>query len=210
VKICIATKNPGKAREFREMLSRDGIDWTDLSQLRSVETPEETGETFAENAALKASYYARALNLWALADDSGLAVDALDGRPGVLSARWAEIHDAGAGDADNNALLVRQLSDKGPADAFPTARFVCALALANPAGEVVLRAQDCVEGEVIPEPRGSNGFGYDPHFFVRQFSKTMAELSPAEKHAISHRGKALRALKPHLDQLTDVCQSVRE
>lgn len=207
MKICIATKNPGKAREFRQMLSREGIAWTDLSQFSDLETPDETGDTFGANAALKASYYAKALDLWALADDSGLAVDALDGNPGVYSARWAEMHDGGSGDADNNALLIHQLTEKGVANAFPPARFVCALALSSPAGEIVLRAQDVVEGEIVPEARGTNGFGYDPHFFVRQFNKTMAELSPDEKHAISHRGKALRALKQHLDRLTVASQA---
>src|SRR5688572_9752371 len=126
--LVIATKNPGKAREFREMLGTDRFQWSDLSAHRGVADVEETGHTFRANACLKATHYAASLGSWAMADDSGLVVDALDGKPGVLSARWAAVNGAGAGDADNNALLLRQLADV--ADGRRTARFVCALALA--------------------------------------------------------------------------------
>jgi XTP/dITP diphosphohydrolase len=197
--LLVATGNAGKAREFREMLGSDRFAWTDLASLgRTVAAPEETGSTFRANACLKATYYARAAGTWTIADDSGLEVDALGGRPGVTSARWAELHDAGKGDAANNALLLNQL-DAVPDDQR-TARFVCVLALADPTGVVVLTARDVIEGRVLRAPRGANGFGYDPLFYVEQFGRTTAELSPDEKHAVSHRGNALRRLKGMMER----------
>ena len=197
--LVIATGNPGKAKEFREMLGADRFQWSDLSAHREIPPAEETGHTFRANACLKASYYAAALNSWAMADDSGLVVDALGGKPGVLSARWAAINNAGAGDADNNALLLKQLEDVP--DAQRTARFMCVLALADPAGRTVLTAQDAVEGVMLRAPRGANGFGYDPLFFITEMGKTTAELSPDQKHAISHRGKALRRMRELMQRL---------
>ena len=193
--LVIATKNPGKAREFQEMLGSDRFEWADLSA--GVGDVEEMGHTFRANACLKATHYARELNAWALADDSGLVVDALDGKPGVHSARWAAINGAGKGDADNNALLLRQLKDVP--DEGRTARFCCVLALADPRGKIVLTAQDAVEGVLLRGPRGTNGFGYDPLFFIPAMGKTTAELGPEEKHAISHRGKALRRMRELMD-----------
>jgi XTP/dITP diphosphohydrolase len=199
LQLLIATTNPGKIREFRDMLGADRFHWTDLSQHPEVTAPEETGDTFRANACLKATYYAKLLNVATIADDSGLEVDALDGKPGVYSARWAEMNAAGKGDADNNALLLKQLA------AFPddrrTARFVCVLALADPRGRVLLTARDTVEGRVIHAPRGNGGFGYDPLFLVESKGRTTAELSPNEKHEISHRGKALRRLREQMDAL---------
>jgi non-canonical purine NTP pyrophosphatase (RdgB/HAM1 family) len=198
VNLLIASTNPGKVREFRQMLSigeeraAEGIQFSDLTQHPDVPAVEETGRTFLANACLKAIYYAKALGTWALADDSGLAVDALDGKPGVFSARWAAMHEAGQGDADNNALLLRQLSAV-PAERR-TARFVCALALADKQGRIILTAGDHVEGRILPEPRGTGGFGYDPLFLFDAIGKTTAELPADEKHRISHRGKALRRL----------------
>jgi XTP/dITP diphosphohydrolase len=193
LKILIATTNPGKIREFRQLLrSQDNIQFTDLTAHPGLPAVEETGTTFLANACLKASQYARLLHIWSLADDSGLAVDALEGRPGILSARWAASHQAGAGDSDNNALLLRQLAET-PADRR-TARFVCSLALADPAGRIVLTASDTVEGRILTEPRGGGGFGYDPLFFVESLGMTTAELPADQKHRISHRGKALRRL----------------
>ena len=199
MKLLIATTNPGKIREFQEMLGQTGIDFTDLSNYPAGEPVEETGHTFRANACLKASYYAAALNSWAMADDSGLVVDALGDKPGVLSARWAAINNAGAGDAANNALLLIQLEDVP--DAQRTARFMCVLALADPAGRTVLTAQDAVEGVMLRAPRGANGFGYDPLFFITEMGKTTAELSPDQKHAISHRGKALRRMRELMQRL---------
>jgi XTP/dITP diphosphohydrolase len=193
VELLIATSNAGKVREFREMLGSRRFTWRDLAERNDKQPVEETGRTFRANACLKASQYAIRHRMWALADDSGLEVDALGGAPGVISARWAEINGAGKGDADNNKTLLRQLENV-PDDAR-SARFVCVLALADPAGRVILTARDTLEGTLLRSPRGSNGFGYDPLFYVAELGKTTAELSPDEKHRISHRGKALRRLR---------------
>ena len=193
-RLLIATSNAGKAKEFREMLGSESFRWSDLStQKRKLKPIDETGETFRANACLKATYYATQFETWTLADDSGLEVDALGGKPGVHSARWAELNGAGRGDADNNALLLEQL--RAVPDDRLTARFVCVLALADEEGRIVLTARDAVQGRIIREPRGSNGFGYDPLFLVPELGRTTAELQPHEKHAISHRGKALRRLR---------------
>jgi XTP/dITP diphosphohydrolase len=192
VQLLIATTNPGKLREFRDLL--DGAAWqcVDLSAYPPIKPIEETGRTFRANAILKAAAYARAFKTWTLADDSGLCVGALQGQPGVHSARWAAMNNAGQGDAANNQLLLRQ-TENVPDDRR-AARFVCALALANSDGDVVMTAEDDVQGRLLRAPAGSNGFGYDPLFFVPELGKTTAELSPQEKHRISHRGKALRRL----------------
>jgi non-canonical purine NTP pyrophosphatase (RdgB/HAM1 family) len=190
--ILVATGNPGKAREFQEMLASDRLRWRSLRDLPEVPPIEETGHTFRANACLKAAGYAKQFNTWALADDSGLEVDALGGSPGVFSARWAEMNGAGKGDADNNTLLLRQLNDVE--DAARTGRFVCVLALADPEGRIVLTTRDAVEGRILRAPRGSNGFGYDPLFWIEELGRTTAELPPEEKHRISHRGKALRRM----------------
>ena len=159
---------------------------------------EETGRTFGDNACIKASAYAQSLNTWTIADDSGLEVDALAGKPGVQSARWARLHDAGSGDAANNALLLKQLA--GVPDDSRAARFVCVLALADPRGRIVLTARQSIEGRIIHEPRGANGFGYDPLFFVDTLGCTTAQLEPSQKHQVSHRGKALRLLRELMDR----------
>jgi non-canonical purine NTP pyrophosphatase (RdgB/HAM1 family) len=193
VRFLIASTNPGKIREFRQMLADADAEFADLTQFPQIPPVAETGRTFRENACLKASAYARTLNVWALADDSGLVVDALGGKPGVHSARWAEMNQAGGGDADNNQLLLRQLADVP--DAHRTARFVCVLALAQPGGKVVLTTMDGVEGRILRQPRGENGFGYDPLFMIEALGKTTAELPPDQKHRISHRGQALGRLR---------------
>ena len=214
VRLVVATKNQGKAREFREILSPAAtgwatsggpvsddlaFEWSDLTAHRDVPDVEETGHTFRANACIKATHYARALDSWALADDSGLVVDALGGRPGVYSARWAQLNNTGSGDADNNATLLKQLHDVP--DEKRTARFMCVLALADPKGRIVLTAQDSVEGTMLRAPRGDNGFGYDPLFLYPPLGKTTAELPPEQKHAISHRGKALVRLKALMSRL---------
>jgi XTP/dITP diphosphohydrolase len=197
--LLVATTNPGKVREFREMLHQAGSIFSDLSAYPGTVAVEETGHTFRANACLKASHYAKLFNTHTVADDSGLEVDALGGSPGVHSARWAEMNNAGKGDADNNALLLRQLENVP--DEKRTARFVCVLALADPQGRILLTARDTVEGRVIRAPRGENGFGYDPLFLIDEKGRTTAELPPDEKHAISHRGKALRRLRAMMLQL---------
>ena len=171
--------------------------------LDRIDEPEETGRTFAENARQKALYYARATGLWCLADDSGLIVDALDGEPGVRSARYAaERFAPGAGrsqrDAANTAKLLEALRDVP--DEARTARFICHLALAEP-GRVLLEATGAVEGVIARAPAGQNGFGYDPVFFVPRLGRTAAELPPERKNEISHRGQAVRRFARLLAQM---------
>ncbi len=175
------------------MLASDHLAWDDLSAHPSAVEVPETGTTFRANACLKATGYAQQFNTWALADDSGLEVDALDGGPGVLSARWAQVHNSGKGDADNNATLLRQI-DHVPDDQR-TGRFVCVLALADAAGRIVLTVRETVEGLILRKEQGSNGFGYDPLFLIPELGVTTAELPSEKKHELSHRGKALRRLK---------------
>jgi XTP/dITP diphosphohydrolase len=137
--------------------------------------------------------------MWTLADDGGLEVDALGGRPGVYSARWAKMNGTGAGDADNNKTLLTQIEQV--ADEQRTARFVCVLALADPSRRVILTARDTVEGRLLRAPLGNNGFVYDPLFFNESYGKTTAELDPDQKHQISHRGKALRKLRELMERI---------
>lgn len=199
MQILIATSNVGKLREFRNMLGEERFTFVDLSGFPQIKSVEETGQTFAENAALKASGYAQQTGLWSLADDSGLAVEALHGAPGIYSARWAERHGRRSGDASNNDLLLEQLRDTP--EPARSARFICALALSDQAGRIIITAEDFVEGQILRSSRGSNGFGYDPLFYIPELNRTAAELSPSEKSQISHRGKALRKLKTQLDNL---------
>lgn len=195
--LLIATTNAGKIREFRQMLGGERFEWSDLSQHSPVEAVEETGRTFRANACLKAIHYARLFNTAVIADDSGLEVDALTGSPGVHSARWADLNCAGKGDVDNNTLLLKQLADVP--ENKRTARFVCVLALADAKGRVLITVRDTMDGHIVREPRGQNGFGYDPLFLVASHERTTAELPPETKHEISHRGKALRRLKSLMD-----------
>ena len=201
--ILLATRNPGKVKEIRQVLAPLGVDVATLEGFEHVAEPVEDGATFAENARKKALYYAAATDHWCLADDSGLAVDALGGRPGVHSARYAADRvgsDAPRCDADpaNNAKLLDELA--GVPDQRRSARFVCHLVLARP-DEVLLEACGTVEGRIGREPRGENGFGYDPLFCLPQHGCTTAELAPEQKNAISHRGKAVRELAGKLSDL---------
>jgi XTP/dITP diphosphohydrolase len=199
VELLLATTNPGKLREFADLLGSDRFTWRTLSDFPKTPTIEETGHTFRANAILKAAGYAQATGNWTLADDSGLEVAALSGKPGIHRARWAQEHNAGFGDSANNELLLTQLHT------FPdenrAAQFVCVLALADPTGQIILTARDTVVGRILRAAVGSNGFGYDPLFYVDAYKRTTAELSPTEKHQISHRGKALRRLKNLLDRI---------
>lgn len=191
--VVLATTNRGKVREFKAVLARHPAfaSWTlttpgDLG----IDIPpiEETGATFAENALLKARAVAKAVNLPALADDSGLCVDALDGAPGLHSARWA---GPNADDKERTALLLARLAAV-PA-ARRSARFVCALALVRPSGEVLAVSGAC-EGVIAAAPHGTDGFGYDPVFLLPVLNRTMAQLSPAEKNTLSHRAQAVTRL----------------
>jgi XTP/dITP diphosphohydrolase len=180
--IVIATRNNGKLREFRSLLAPLGSDILSLRDL-SIETePEETGATFSENARLKALAYSSFTKLPVLADDSGLEVAALGGRPGIHSARYA---GPGASDSDRIAKLLHEIQGKGR-----EARFVCALALARE-GALILETEGECSGVIAGEPRGTNGFGYDPIFFFPALGKTYAELANTEKNQHSHRSRAV-------------------
>lgn len=193
-RVIVASTNHGKLAEIRAAL--DFEDWEFVTASELGATPlevEETGSTFAENALLKARAYAENFGLPALADDSGLEVDALDGAPGVISARYS---GEGATDERNNAKLLEALADVGEHDR--TARFRSVIALVDPDGETVLADGAC-EGRIGFVPRGTGGFGYDPLFLPAAVpGRSMAELEMAEKNAISHRGAALRALRHKL------------
>lgn len=211
MKILIATNNPAKVREIQAVLAdaafspahlspltslTASLQWASLSDLPSpIPEPEETGTTFLENATLKATYYARTSGMLALADDSGLEVDALAGEPGVHSAyfdRVAATLPRAERDAANNAKLVAAIRDV-PQERR-TARYHCVMVLANESG-VLASAHGVFEGLIIDEPRGAGGFGYDPYFLIPDLQKTAAELPAEHKNRISHRGKALNAMR---------------
>lgn len=192
-KILLASNNPGKVREIQAMLANDDIEIVPQSAFR-IPDIEETGLTFVENAILKARHTSQCSGLPAMADDSGLEVDALNGAPGVFSARYS---GAGANDAANNAKLRREL-EKVP-DAERTARFRCVMVFLRHARDPSpLIGQGVWEGVILREPLGTGGFGYDPLFFVPEKNCTAAEFSADEKNRLSHRGKALRELVAQL------------
>ncbi|MBI5453728.1 MAG: XTP/dITP diphosphatase [Deltaproteobacteria bacterium] len=188
MKLVIATKNRGKARELGEMLKGLEVEVLSLADFPSVALPPEDGDTFTENALIKARAVFEATGLPSLADDSGLVVDALDGRPGIYSARYA---GRNATDEDNYRKLLGEL--EGVPLGKRAARFVCALAYKDKVREEVFEGELC--GRIAARPRGENGFGYDPVFEVERLGRTAAELSPGEKNAISHRAEALRRFK---------------
>lgn len=192
MRLLVATRNAGKLREIRGLLGPEGIEAVGLADLPGAPEVEEDGETFLANARKKARTLADATGLPALADDSGLAVDALAGRPGVRSARFA---GPGASDEQNNEKLLREL--EGVPEARRGAAFVCAMVLALPGGGEHA-AEGRVEGRVLASPRGDQGFGYDPLFLVEGTGRTLAELELGEKNALSHRARALRAILPRV------------
>jgi XTP/dITP diphosphohydrolase len=203
IRLYAATTNQGKLRDFRIAAAAHGLDIEPLPELGKIPAPEEDGLTFAANATLKAVYYSRfAHGEWVLADDSGLEVDALNGAPGVRSARFAA--DAGVVDSPdandntdvwNNLVLLQRLA--GVPQEQRTARYRCVLAAARDA--VTLHtAEGAVEGLILEAPRGTGGFGYDPLFYLPALDLTMAELDLETKHALSHRGRAIAALFPML------------
>jgi XTP/dITP diphosphohydrolase len=187
-RVIIATKNRGKAKEFQHMFAPYGYEVQTLLDLPHIEDVEETGVTFEENAILKAETVASELGALVIADDSGLAIDALEGRPGVYSARYAGEEKS---DEANMAKVLEELESVEESDR--TARFHCVLAIAGPDMETKTVTGSC-EGMILREKRGTNGFGYDPIFFVPSLGKTMAELTQDEKSQISHRGHALEKL----------------
>jgi XTP/dITP diphosphohydrolase len=191
-RLVVATTNHGKLREIEKLL--DGIRFhvVTLADWPGVAAPEETGGTFAENARLKAVYYAQHTGELTVAEDSGLEIDELGGAPGVESARFG---GASSSYSEKFDLLYDALRAKKAAGS--TARFVCTLALAR-GGDVLFETRGTVEGTIAPEPKGSGGFGYDPIFFYPPFGCTLAEASPEQKSTVSHRGEAFRKLRTYL------------
>lgn len=199
MRIVVATGNAGKLAELDRILDGLPVELVPMTEL-GLDAPVEDGATFEANALIKARAAAEATGLAALADDSGLEVDALDGAPGVRSARYAadEAATQGHDDLANNRRLVREL--EGVPEADRTARFVCVAALAAPDGRAWTE-RGTMEGRIVDEPRGTGGFGYDPHFVSEGETRSNAEVSPAEKDARSHRGAAFRAMRPHVEAL---------
>ncbi|MGD0784592.1 MAG: RdgB/HAM1 family non-canonical purine NTP pyrophosphatase [Sedimentisphaerales bacterium] len=207
LKILVATTNPGKLSEISEMLDFD-IDWQSLAEFPNIKEVEEDGKTFAENARKKALGYAKQTGLWTLADDSGLVVDAIGGQPGVKSARFSGFDKLTTGgekeknrqllDHKNMAKLLDLLRDV-PKEK-KTARFVCCLCLASPE-KVLIETEGKLQGVIADAEAGSNGFGYDPVFFVPALNKTVAQLGTEEKNGISHRGNAIRSFAPIFQML---------
>ena len=192
-RLLVATHNKGKAREYAEILGDLGIAWLTLDEVGIKDDVPETEDTFRGNAVLKATAYAQQAGLLTLADDSGLEVDALGGRPGVLSARYG---GPGTTAIDRYQLLLAELA--GVPTERRTARFHCVTALAAPDGALLATADGVCEGVIALGPSGEGGFGYDPVFYLPQYGLTMAQLDAAEKNRISHRGRAAAAIAPQL------------
>jgi len=191
--LLIATTNPGKVREIRGILAGTRYELVSLEQFPGIVEPDETGATFAENARLKALYYSDQTGLPAVADDSGIEIDALDKAPGVHSARWH-----GNDYAVKFAAIYRELAARGVSTS--PARFVAHIALAD-RGQIRFEATGVIEGEIAPQPRGTHGFGYDPIFFYPPYGCTLAEVDGPRKAEVSHRGKAFRQLADWLSNL---------
>jgi len=188
--LVVATGNPGKLKEMQVYLQDLGWEL----QLKPEELEiEETGETFIANACLKASEVAKATGKWSIADDSGLMVDALNGQPGIYSARY------GKTDADRISRLLKELGSEQNREA----QFVCAIAIARPDGTIALQVEGICRGEILHTPRGTGGFGYDPIFYVPAQQQTFAEMTPDIKRAQSHRGRAFQALIPQMANLVN-------
>lgn len=195
-KLLIATKNPGKVNEFQALFSELGIEVQSLLDIQSTIDVKETGDTFEENARLKAEEIAHTYQVMTIADDTGLVVDALGGKPGVYSARYAGIEK---NDQTNMQKVLKELTTV-PMEKR-TARFITVIALAIPNKTTEFVEGSC-EGVIALEPKGSNGFGYDPIFYLPEYDQTMAELTSEEKNKISHRAKAMGKLKEKLSQIT--------
>lgn len=186
--VVVATGNPGKLSEMQAHL--DGLDWCLELKPADLEV-DETGTTFIANARIKASEVAKATGKWAIADDSGLQVDALQGAPGIYSARYADTDQARIKRLLNE---LQQVQDRG-------AQFVCALAIARPDGTIALETEGVCRGEILTAPKGNGGFGYDPIFYVPEVGQTFAEMPAEQKDAVSHRGIAFQQIMPQLRQL---------
>ncbi len=196
LELILGTGNQHKVVELRELLPANRFRLYSLAEVDNAIEVDETGDTFAENARLKASEQAKHLGRWVLAEDSGLSVDALDGRPGVLSARFAGKH---GDDEANNRLLLTQL--KGVPRSRRGAAFTCHVSVADPTGKITLESWGSCRGEIATEPFGEGGFGYDPLFIIPEYHLTFAQLGSAVKCVLSHRSRALRSLLPGLWRL---------
>ncbi|WP_338470438.1 XTP/dITP diphosphatase [Niallia sp. XMNu-256] len=193
--VIIATKNAGKAKDFQKILGPYGVEVKTLLDFPAIDDVEETGETFEENAILKAEAICKKFNEVVIADDSGVVIDALDGRPGVYSARYA---GEDKNDEANNDKVLKEMAEVPEKDRG--ARFYCAIAVAQPGKPTIIVNGTC-EGVILFERRGTNGFGYDPIFYVSSMEKSMAELTPEEKNQISHRAVAMKKLETQLTEL---------
>lgn len=198
-RMLLGTRNRKKREEIVEILGDLNLQFGDLSDRPDIPDVEETGSTFEENARIKAAAFAKAAGEWTLAEDSGLVVPALDGRPGVYSARYAGTQ---GDDEANNDKLIAEVSQL-PAEKRG-AYYLCFAALANPNGEVLATSEGRCHGVIVTERRGSGGFGYDPLFLVPEFHKTFGELTARVKHALSHRARALAHLRPKIRQLFEI------
>ncbi|MEM8865871.1 MAG: non-canonical purine NTP pyrophosphatase [Planctomycetota bacterium] len=199
--LVLGTHNAKKGAELADMLAADRVRVATLAEFDEAIEVVEDGDTFAANARLKAVQQAQHLGRWVLADDSGVEVDALDGAPGIFSARFASLGkaDANADDADNNRVLLEKLA--GVPLVKRGARYVCHVTLADPTGKVQAEAVDYCRGQILESPRGKGGFGYDPLFEIREYHRTFAEMGAAVKRALSHRSRAMRAILPQIRQL---------
>jgi len=198
MRLLVATTNRHKVGEIRGLLRNTGVDLVTLEAWPAIVAPQEIGTTFEENARAKAEYYARATGALTVAEDSGLEIDALGGAPGVHSARYG---GENASYPDRFALIYRALDAMGRRDS--PARFVCAVALATP-DRVEFEARGTVEGRIALTPHGDGGFGYDPIFFYPPYGRTLADVTPEEKAAVSHRGQAFRALRLFLSLKSEI------
>jgi len=194
--LVLGTRNRKKVEELRPLLEPHGFELRAVAEFPSAIEVDETGETFAANAALKATLQARQIGAWVLGEDSGLVVDALRGAPGIYSARFSGL---GATDASNNACLLERLKDVDLEKR--TAHYVCHAALSDPQGVVRASAEDICCGRILFAKSGSGGFGYDPLFEIPEYHRTFGELGPAVKAVLSHRSRAIRALVPKILQL---------
>ncbi|MEI8379717.1 MAG: RdgB/HAM1 family non-canonical purine NTP pyrophosphatase [Planctomycetota bacterium] len=200
-RIVLSSRNKKKIEEIAELMEPHGISLVGVSSFAHVPEVIEDADSFAGNAAKKASEVARQLGEWTIADDSGLCVDALKGAPGIYSARYADAPHPGSLEADecNNQKLLRELADVPTAQR--TAFYVCAVALADPQGQIRVATEGRCHGRILREYHGINGFGYDPMFLVPEFHKSFGELSPAVKRHISHRAKAFERAMPQIVRL---------
>jgi len=196
--LVLGTANRKKGLELADLFTPLGVEVRTLADFGPLSQVAEYGDTFAENARLKAAGYAAALQRWVLADDSGLAVDVLDGAPGVFSARYS---GPGATDVLNNERLLRELADVSTERRG--ARFVCHMALSDPSGAIRAQSEGACRGQILFEPRGPHGFGYDPLFEVVEYHRTFAELGPVVKAVLSHRARAAAAMIPAVVRLID-------